>query len=59
MTVSLLIGAGTGPPAGIETEPDREVRWWRLPQLDWPAGDRLMRVVKTVRIEVALAPNTS
>lgn len=38
-----------GPPAGIQREPDRELRWWHLPQVDWPAGDRLVRVIKTVR----------
>jgi hypothetical protein len=40
-----------GPPAGVESEPDRELRWWHVPQIDWPAGDRLVRVVKTVRID--------
>ena len=40
-----------GPPAGTESEAGRQLHWWHLPQLDWPAGDRLVRVVKTVRIE--------
>lgn len=40
-----------GPPAGVESEPDRQLHWWHLPQIDWPAGDRLVRVVKTVRID--------
>ena len=40
-----------GDPLGISTEPDREVRWWHLPEVDWPVADRLVRVVKTVRIE--------
>jgi len=38
-----------GPPAGVEPETDRELRWWHVPQIDWPAGDRLIRVIKTVR----------
>ena len=40
-----------GDPSGISTEPDREVRWWHLPEVDWPVADRLVRVVKTVRTE--------
>jgi len=38
-------------PTGVHTEPDREIRYWHLPQVDWPVADRLVRVVKTVRIE--------
>jgi len=38
-------------PAGVHTEPDREIRYWHLPEVDWPVADRLVRVVKTVRIE--------
>jgi hypothetical protein len=40
-----------GPPAGVESEPDRELRWWHLPQIDWPVADRLVRVIKTVRTD--------
>jgi hypothetical protein len=40
-----------GPPAGSQTEPDRELRWWHVPQIDWPVADRLVRVIKTVRSE--------
>jgi hypothetical protein len=40
-----------GPPAGIETERDRQLRWWHVPQIDWPVADRLVRVVKTVRTD--------
>ncbi len=40
-----------GPPAVVHAEPDREVRCWHLPEVDWPVADRLARVVKTVRIE--------
>jgi hypothetical protein len=32
-------------------EPDREIQYWHLPDLDWPVADRRVRVVKTVRIE--------
>jgi len=39
-------------PTGVHTEPGgQEIRYWHLPQVDWPAADRLVRVVKTVRIE--------
>ena len=40
-----------GPPAGVQSETDRELRWWHLPEVDWPVADRLVRVVKTVRID--------
>ena len=40
-----------GPPAGISTEAGQELRWWHLPEVDWPVADRLVRVVKTVRID--------
>ena len=40
----------TGPPAAIESDRDRELRCWHLPEVDWPVADRLVRVVKTVRI---------
>jgi hypothetical protein len=40
-----------GPPAAIQAEPDRELRWWHLPEVDWPVADRLVRVVKTVRTD--------
>lgn len=38
-------------PTGVHTEPEREIRYWHLPEVDWPVADRLVRVVKTVRIE--------
>jgi DDE family transposase len=38
-------------PTGVHTEPGREVRYWHLPEVDWPVANRLVRVVKTVRIE--------
>jgi len=37
-------------PAGIHPEPGREIRYWHLPEVDWPVADRQVRVVKTVRI---------
>jgi hypothetical protein len=40
-----------GPPTGVHAEPGREIRYWHLPEVDWPVADRLVRVVKTVRIE--------
>jgi hypothetical protein len=40
-----------GPATGVESEPSRELRWWHLPQIDWPAADRLVRVVKIVRTD--------
>jgi hypothetical protein len=38
-------------PLGVHAEPGREIRYWHLPEVDWPVADRLVRVVKTVRIE--------
>jgi hypothetical protein len=38
-------------PHGIQAEADRELRYWHLPDLDWPVADRRVRVVKTIRIE--------
>lgn len=38
-------------PTGVHAEPGREIRYWHVPELDWPVADRLVRVVKTVRIE--------
>jgi hypothetical protein len=38
-------------PPGVHTEPDREIRYWHLPQVDWPVADRRVQVVETVRIE--------
>jgi hypothetical protein len=40
-----------GSPTGVHTELGRETRYWHLPEVDWPVADRLVRVVKTVRIE--------
>jgi hypothetical protein len=38
-------------PIGVHAESGREIRYWHLPEIDWPVADRLVRVVKTVRIE--------
>jgi hypothetical protein len=38
-------------PTGVKEEPGREIRYWHLPEVDWPVADRQIRVVKTVRIE--------
>jgi Transposase DDE domain len=41
-------------PIGVQSvqeEPDREIQYWHLPEVDWPVADRQIRVVKTVRIE--------
>ena len=38
-------------PGGVFSESDQKLRWWHLPEGDWPVADRLVRVVKTVRIE--------
>ena len=38
-------------PSGVQEEPGREIRYWHLPEVDWPVADRQIRVVKTVRIE--------
>jgi hypothetical protein len=40
-----------GPPAGVQSESERELRWWHVPQIDWPVADRLVPVVKVVRTE--------
>jgi Transposase DDE domain len=40
-----------GDPGGVCSESDQELRWWHLPEVDWPVGDRLVRVVKIVRIQ--------
>jgi hypothetical protein len=38
-------------PTGVHNEPDREIRYWHLPEVDWPVADRQVQVVKTVRID--------
>jgi hypothetical protein len=41
----------SGPPATVQSEGAQELRCWHLPQVDWPVADRLVGVVKTVRID--------
>lgn len=38
-------------PTEVQSDPKQELRCWHLPQVDWPVADRLVRVVKTVRVE--------
>ena len=38
-------------PTGVHAETGREIRYWHLPEVDWPVADCLVRIVKTVRIE--------
>jgi Transposase DDE domain len=38
-------------PTGVHTESGQEIRYWHLPEVDWPVADRLVRIVKTVRLE--------
>jgi hypothetical protein len=38
-------------PTGVHVEPDQEIRYWHLPEVDWPVADRLVRILKTVRIQ--------
>lgn len=40
-----------GAPTEIQTDDRQELRCWHLPQVDWPVADRLVRVVKTVRLD--------
>jgi hypothetical protein len=38
-------------PLVVQEEPEREIRYCHLPEVDWPVADRQIRVVKTVRSE--------
>ena len=40
-----------GLAAGVHKETDCEIQYWHLLEVDWPVADRLVRVVKTVRIQ--------
>lgn len=40
-----------GPAAAMQSDRDQELRCWHLPEVDWPVADRLVRVVKTVRVD--------
>ena len=36
---------------GMEAQPDGKIRYWHLPEVDWPVAERGVRDVKTVRTE--------
>ena len=40
-----------GPPLAVQWDSKHELRSWHLPQVDWPVADRLVRVVKTLRVD--------
>ena len=39
------------PADYTDTSAKEELQLWHLPQVDWPVADRLIRVVKTVRVQ--------
>ena len=41
----------SGPPECMEAQPNQQLRLWHLPQVDWLVADRLVRVVKTIRVQ--------
>jgi len=44
----------TNRPADYqETSPQQELELWHLPAVDWPVADRLVGVVKTIRVQKA------
>jgi len=52
----LLAEAGrltAGPPQHHETTPQQDLQLWHVPEVDWPVADRVVRVVKTVRVQNA------
>lgn len=38
-----------GPPHGAEADARSQLHFWHLPELCWPAADRTVRILKTVR----------
>lgn len=40
-----------GAPQHHETTPQPDLQLWHLPEVDWPVADRVVRVVKTVRVQ--------
>jgi hypothetical protein len=38
-------------PQHHETTPQTDLQLWHLPEVDWPVADRVVRVVKTVRVQ--------
>lgn len=52
----LLAEAGrltAGAPQYHETTSQQDLQLWHLPEVDWPVADRVVRVVKTVRVQNA------
>jgi hypothetical protein len=52
----LLAEAGrltVGAPQYHETTSQQDLQLWHLPEVDWPVADRVVRVVKTVRVQNA------
>ncbi|MBZ5621499.1 MAG: hypothetical protein LAQ69_22645 [Acidobacteriia bacterium] len=52
----LLAEAGrltAGAPLYHETTPQQDLQLWHVPEVDWPVADRVVRVVKTVRVQNA------
>lgn len=44
----------TNRPADYhQASPQEDLQLWHLPEVDWPVADRLVRVVKTVRVQNA------
>lgn len=41
----------SGSPAAIQADAKQELRCWHLPEIDWPVANRLVQVVKTIRID--------
>ena len=53
---NLLAEAGrltAGRPQYHETTTQQDLKLWHVPEVDWPAADRTVRVVKTVRVQNA------
>ena len=42
-----------GPPQHHETTSQQDLQLWHVPEMDWPVADRVVRVVKTVRVQNA------
>jgi hypothetical protein len=38
------------PAEGCESSARESLDWWHLEEVDWPVADRLVRIVKTVRV---------
>jgi hypothetical protein len=52
----LLVEAGrltAAAPQYHETTPQQDLQLWHVPEADWPVANRVVRVVKTVRVQNA------